>query len=372
MKNEFIEVYCCAIIKDIKKYVRKKIKFNCDEVQDFSGNRAEKTDKKMYRILTDLCSADNNSSFLVDFDSFKKKGKIKKELMKYLILYYTALYFDNVDLLKTLLKGGFSFGKKNKKLLLCALDSDISSAFCDSEYLEILGRANHVFEPFYKSISEDSYKDRKKYIARFANILKKRQDLDYSIAEGSLTKEALDMFEDETYLKVDDSQLSLISDFGLLECPLFKEEKNIKRLNKIMQESDFCYSFIEEGEELFNYMTDEEIKSVSCEMGEALTEGVNVGVAFERLKGLYESKPDLVDHVITYNKSFLDRFSDEDICTFPEEVLSKFSKFRNYYFPEGADCNEERIITLLRVHGVKLDKNDGIKQKVKFLLGGSK
>lgn len=366
MKNEFIEVYVCELLQDIKKCVKNKI--NLEEKNqktlNYIPNKVEKVDEKILEVIVDLCLTGNISD---EFEALKKHKKLNKKLKKHLILYYTALYFDNVDLLKRLLKNGFNFGKKPKDLVLCALDPELSSAFSASEYQVILERSIGVLEPFYKSIMKEASKDKVKYIKKFASIMRKRADLVFD-EEGNKTfiKQALDIFDEETYLKADSSQMNIIANIGSFENP-----KNIKRLNKMMQERGFTNSFVSKGEALFNYFDDLELEEMKTYVGEVLSDGINSGVDPIRLKRLYNMNNSLGAYRIIYNKAFLDRFDDEAIATFPGGFLSDLTSAQDYYFPDDFnEVNENRLNSLMRIYGIEIGECKGIRQKVKLLLGG--
>lgn len=374
MKKDFIEVFCCDLLNYIKKAVQKKIKL--EEVNynnlNCNSNRIEKIDEKMLAILNDLyLTGDSSPAFSVEFGSLKKHKKINKQLKKHLVLYYTALYFDNVELLKELLKDGFSFGKKPNDLLLCVLDPEISSAFDISIYKKILGKIPDVFESFYDSIMNESYEDRKKYIKKFASILKKRDDFNFDERWRGFRKHSLDIFDVETYLQANASQFYIIGTIGKFENP-----ENIKRLNKMMQEKGFVATFLQDGEYLFDFFDDDEIEELDEYNGMVLSGTIRYsdfyGIEPTRLKNLYSINKNLINYKIIYNKRFLETFDDKTIATFPEGLLADFSRNSNDLFPEDEEkFNNFRIMTKLQMYGVVLDnfKPKGISQKVKLLLG---
>lgn len=125
-KSDFIDVYVLKTLNEIKNSVKRNIKLD-DE-------RAEEIDKKMTLILKDLINAnfknlqmDPKGNLIYTFLPIVDEQENKKVRLS-LVLYYTALYYDNVELLHELLREDINFNY-NYSINLQYLDKTISSKF---------------------------------------------------------------------------------------------------------------------------------------------------------------------------------------------------------------------------------------------------
>ena len=119
-KDDLINVYILNTLNEIKKTVKENIKLDKD--------REDVTDKKMMAVLTDLINANFKNlqrningniiyTFLPILDE-KENEKVRSSL----ILYYVALYYDNVVLLQDLIRAGIKFNTGYYNFNLCYLD----------------------------------------------------------------------------------------------------------------------------------------------------------------------------------------------------------------------------------------------------------
>lgn len=243
MKEDFIETYVRNTLNEIKSFIKTKI--NLEREQE------EKTDEKMSLVLKELIDGNfkninvdgygNLIHTLLPLTDEKENNKIRCSL----VLYYTALYFDNVKLLNRMLQEEVNFGDILNDLNLYVLDKDISSKFEENEYIEIVKDCIVVFNGFYQTTKDLSSEEREKYITRFVNILKARhKDLTpngsshdyYSLFD----KKRLDIYEDDSYLNASKKQLNIIANSNTCH---IKNEDTIRRLNNLIQTTDFNHHY---------------------------------------------------------------------------------------------------------------------------------
>lgn len=111
-KTDFIDVYVLKTLNEIKDTVTRNIKLNKE--------KEDEIDKKMLLVLKDLINA--------NFKELQVDEKENEKVRLSLVLYYIALYYDNVDLLHNLLKENVMFDEGwyiNHQYL----DKSISSKF---------------------------------------------------------------------------------------------------------------------------------------------------------------------------------------------------------------------------------------------------
>lgn len=239
MKEDFIETYVRNTLNEIKNCVKTKI--NLEREQE------EKTDEKMSLVLKELIDGNfkninvdgygNLIHTLLPLTDEKENNKIRCSL----VLYYTALYFDNVKLLNRMLKEEVNFGDRLNDLNLYVLDKDISSKFEEDEYIGIVKDCIVVFNGFYQTTKDLPKEEREKYITRFVNILKARhKDLTPNGSSHDyywlFDKKRMDIYEDDSYLKASKKQLNIIAHSNT-RC--IKNEDTIRRLNNLIQTTDF-------------------------------------------------------------------------------------------------------------------------------------
>ena len=74
-----------------------------------------------------------------------------------LMLYYTALYNENMELLNRLLEKEFYFGTNRNELNLFVLDKRISRQFNIDLYIDLIKNQTAMFKVFYASILRNKY-----------------------------------------------------------------------------------------------------------------------------------------------------------------------------------------------------------------------
>lgn len=399
----FSDVYVEQVLKEIKDSFSKKIFIDDNNKSLMYSDPFFKTDQKMRSVLKGLLFPsengktgflDNNYLSLQNSDS----ATARKNLRISLILYYTALFFDNVELLMRLIKEGVNFGDDPDDLLLCVLDKNVSSTFNDSKYPETVKRGYGFFEPCYSSLLDS---DRDKYLAKFARILEKREDIvfrnkkvnmfpsillsknsesennDFGDDREIFTREKLAIIDEETYMKASLDQLRIV----IANTSGFRDAKNILRLNNLILKNNFSSPLVKYGDKIFNSFTDEEILGMTIKTADNFIKYYKDDMDLSRIKGLYKQKPALGEYRVLYDVIFLNLLTDSELLGFTDSLLEDFS----YYIAnlDGTSFSnsekEKHFRTLLQQWGyasegaryeIEVIKNKpSAFQKVKALLG---
>lgn len=309
-KNDYVEVYVNATLKEIKYNVRNKI--------NLKKEKEVVADNKMKGILTDLIDAnfekvysENDESVytLLPLTDKKENEKIRCVLT----LLYTALYFENVVLLNKLLNEEINFGDKAHDLLLCLLDKNISSRFKEDEYIEIIKTCKNVFPNFYLTTKDLEEKEREKYIVRFVSILKARYKYFEEKLQSSLyslfSKMTMDILEDKSYLLASKEQLYSFED---ISCFNIREKDSIKRLNTLIQNTDFNQKYWNY-DLMFKLFKDEELFDKGywvCHFFERFSDSKEM---LDKAMDLYNRCPDFATSPYSYCSSEILRDIDNDI-----------------------------------------------------------
>ena len=242
-KNDFIDVYILRTLNEIKNSVRQNI--------NLKPEKEKETDEKMKLVLKDLINANfknlqrdpkgNLIYTLLPIVDERENNKVRTSL----VLYYTALYYDNVDLLQQMLAADVSF-TNGYLLALQYLDKTISSKFITKDYIEYIKRFGSMFVNFARSIKNLSDEEKEKYTQRFSSLFKlKYEELceaqkeykGYSRYElaNLFVKGNLDTFEYNTYRYADNKQLELIN---FCNGNKYNEATTI-RLNHLIQNTSY-------------------------------------------------------------------------------------------------------------------------------------
>lgn len=335
--TEFNNIYIEKILCEIKECLDiNGIRVDDANSKSLRGGRIIQIDKKMKLVLKDILlhstmldggetTDDLNYNYLKFYDcsEFEARKKFKCSL----ILYYTALYFDSLDLLNSFFRERFEFGDDPKRLSLCFLDSSMFSYFKDFEfYIKIIKRYRSAFENFYKSIKDVEGSERKAYFNKFSTIIKKRED----IPAYALTKNKLNIIEEETYMAASTTQLEDV--IGSMH---LKNPDNIARINRLIRTTDYSAYFGYYTDNLLAVLDDEELFKLSrigCHY--YLARGLEYGVDIHRLLRLYEANPLISNYSFTLNPYFLEVFSDSDIARMSEDFLVKLCIDQDELFPQ--------------------------------------
>ena len=209
---DYKDIYSKTLLNDIKsRIIQNRMKLE--------GNKEKKTDAKMIEVIKDLCIGDkikiSNSEkciLILQTSSEEETERIFCTLM----LYYAALYNDNIELLNKLLNRGYFFGNKRYELDLFALDKRISSKFNEELYFDLLEKQSPLFENFYYSLGDNINVTDEESITDFCSILNKDPNVacfKSGIRKELLTKRSIAYFGQDTILNATDEQKkNIISD----------------------------------------------------------------------------------------------------------------------------------------------------------------
>lgn len=353
---DFKDIYIDGILKELKDDIGKQIDIENAGANtiNYSKDKFLEADQKMRKVLSDILSYRDGGeleNFNYNFLLLIPENQIdaKKRLRNYLILYYTALFFNNVKLLQRLIRETVCFDLNSDYLRLELLDSKITSLFEEDEYIALIKKKPNVLSVIYHSTMEKNYYDKRKYFKKFADIIKVRKDLVENVSQDVWRKEVLDTYDEETYLKASIEQLNVI-----MTCNYnFNDEKLKKRANRLIQETDFGKDFlfyVGDLKKLLVRFTDEELKNMDKETVYYFV-ATDVGNLL-RVKELVRQRPGLVKYMITCSRSFLNIFSDKEILMMSDEVLKKVVQNSSTLFPdyEGTDARKvKRFVGMQKI-----------------------
>ena len=351
-KNEFIDIYTLKILNEIKKSVKRNIILDKD--------REKEIDKKMLSLLKNLSNKNSNKKQLGikknnNYNSIFMFGDYNNEELKLtLVLYYTALYYDSVDLLKDLIKENVKF-KDDNYINLQYLDKAIYSKFDRKEYINMIKQCGIIFKNFTESIERLSKEEKEQYIERFENIIRSKFDLiketlkDRNLfVKYALTKENLDKFTDETYMHATKKQLSLID-----RCRYANfSEQTKQRLNNLLQthnyERYFCNFDL-----IFSVYTDEQLMELTPDIARAIDEYSMDKKGLDKIIDFVQKRPDLSRIVLIIPKE-----------TFFENDNYSLIEHCDYCIKNNCGLKELQYVSNSIKRKTKLKKTLGIYKKV--------
>lgn len=255
-QGEYNAIRISSMIGEIKKYVQSMI--------GLDDKKTAVIDCKIRMIIQDLFSNNDNkvTNDNVVYNLLTVSNDVTDiKVRNILVLLYTALYYDNVTLLNKMLQEGVGFELQSQYLGLFLLNNEITSKFQDDEYLKIVEKWRFQLAGFYDSIKDLDEEERKKYIDRFACLIKNmktdfKKDMPYHL----FNKHALDNYEDKTYLLATEEQLIAIGSapWAYYTNSSGSREESLKRLNNLLQTTEFDKQFVN-FDLMFELFTDEEL-----------------------------------------------------------------------------------------------------------------
>lgn len=341
-KNDFIDVYVLGTLNEIKNTVKQNIKLKSE--------LEKQTDEKMKLVLKDLINSNfknlqiNTQGNLIYTLLPIVDERENKKVRTSLVLYYTALYYDNVDLLQQMLDANVKF-EKNYLLRLQYLDKSISSKFDTKDYIEKIKRFGEIFVNFDKSIKNLSDEEKKKYSQKFSSLFKlkyremcKRQKeyKGYSeyMLENLFVKGNLDTFEYNTYKYADNKQLELIN-----FCNGHQYNKaTTAKLNYLIQNTNFS-NRLEDFDLMTSIYSDYELAKLDYDASCFLSYYSETPKMLQKAIEFIELKPEMAFYVKHYVSK------------------EKFMKTSNYVLIETMNqvskhylmCNEHNVELLSRI-----------------------
>lgn len=329
-KSDFIDVYVLETLNEIKNTVTRNIKLDKE--------REEEIDKKMSLVLKDLINAnfknlqmDSKGRMIYTFLPISDKKENKKVRLS-LVLYYTALYYDNVDLLHNLLKTNVRFDYY-WYINLQYLDKSISSKFDRKQYIDMIKTCGYIFRNFAISIAKLSQEEREKYIERFSKLIVSKYDLIceeikentwYSSDrkfEDAFNKECLDTFTDETYNQATIKQMQLIN------CCYGKkyEKETWDRLNNLMLTKGFS-NYLVNFDLMMKLFEDEKIETLDNDVSGAISNFSHTEESLNKIIDFIQRRPDLARSIVCISKErFMknDNFTLIEVCDHINRIYAK-------------------------------------------------
>lgn len=363
---DFKEIYIETLIEEIKKDVSKKVNLNSKWCLNCS--KESKVDLEMKMLLRSLIGEEDRATDFINSLVWLKMDNVVKNRLRCLgELYYTAFYFDNVRLLKKIMESDFQIGNTPENLKLCLLDSDITTFFEEDEYIEFLKRTIGYFDSFYNSIKNENYVNRRKYINKFINILRKREDFYCSDFSDAFTKKKLDVYEESTYLKVSVRQFENVIEkkecewgeetftsgmgpfaFDFLwfdeKSNLVTKKENIKRINRLLRETDFSHLiYYVDQDTVFDLFTDSELAGMSAQACKYFKLAEKQGTLEDVIK-IFRIKKNITNYTVTCWKDFLKMFDVETVAFLSDETLDWLQANRIEYFEGEITPLHEKLI----------------------------
>lgn len=262
----YIDIYAKELLNEIKA----RVKQNCVIL----NNEAE-TDKKMIEIIKELCNGKYDKSSDKDHIQFSIVPNGTEEdterVICTLIMYYTAMYFDNLELLNKLLEKGYNFGHVRYELDLFILDNRITNSFDEKQYHDLITNKYPLFKKFYESLKYDKSNEKNddEYIKIFSEILKtnpkiadKKEDNFYErLMSHLITKKTIDMFGKEMILSSSYEQRdNIINSWETFGSKVTNEER--ERLIDLMINHNLSMDVSFRWHEICTNLSDEEILEV--------------------------------------------------------------------------------------------------------------
>ena len=368
-KSDFIDIYVLKTINEIKKTVTENITLNKE--------RESKIDEKMSLVIKDLINANfknlqkdpkgNIIYTLLPIVDEKENNKVRLSL----VLYYTALYYDNIGLLQDLLREDVKFDYNWRGVRLQYLDKSISSKFETKKYIEMIKNCGYMFTSFVKSIEKLSEEDKVSYIDRFVKLINMKYDSicetlkkksDYSGGkqlEHLFTKENLDTFVDKTYIQATMEQLDLID--SCRGKKYLKETSN--RLNNLMQKKGFS-KFLCNFDLMMKLYSDEQLETLDYKISVALNEFSESEECLNKIIDFLLRSPDSAHEVIWITKEMFmkhDNFTLIEICNRVHPI-----DFNDINFDLLTKMIKPKVV-LKRALGVYNKKDTAIQNKLKLV-----
>lgn len=260
---DYKDIYAKNFLNEIKTKIR-------ENQMKLSGDKEKETDKKMVQVIK---GQSDNLLRGMTINSSEETERIMCTLM----LYYTALYNDNLDVLNKLLEHGYSFGTNRNNLNLFALDKRITSRFNLEQYCELLDKQSIIFENFYNSLTEQKIETElteDEIINIFCRILNKNSEVayiekgiryyyySYPLHEKLLTKKSIIYFDEDVIVNATEKQKkNIIVELNRSSITLTKE--SLSRLNFLMTNHNFSTDMDYSWDQGLKELTDEELIKIN-------------------------------------------------------------------------------------------------------------
>jgi len=344
----YLDIYAKTYLNEIKR----QIKWN---KIDLSGDKEIETDEYMVEVIKSLCikprhNLDDKEKFvlrLLPTDSKEDTERIFITLM----LYYTAVYNENIELLNKILETGFNFGNNRNNLDLFVLDKKISSQFNTNFYIKLIKEQISLFKEFYLSLknNEPIYKSSNpdnpveelsidEVIQKFANILK--QNPNVAISKNKyyqnkpyefsrlLTKTSINYFDEDIILNASEEQKQNIINHA--ELSMFLTKQSVARLTTLMIDDNFSIDIEDHWNSVLEELSDYELIKIN-ELDKDIFRDVHLDISHQIYidKKNIKNTPELFikKEIEEINKRLKKEKVQELTTTFPKRrLLQKFKR----------------------------------------------
>jgi len=261
------DIYAKNFLNEIKQNIR-------NNKMKLAGDKEKETDKKMVEVIKG--QSDN-----VIRGATINTNEETERIMCTLMLYYTALYNDNLNILNKLFEIGYDFGSNRKYMKLFALDKRITKHFKIEEYCELLTTQSIIFENFYDSLTKEeplkALTD-EEVINIFCNILNRKPNIAFITKEikqkyynpysnnqlytGLLTKKTISYFGEDVIINATESQKNnIITELNYSTRTLDKE--TLDKLIRLMTNHNFQTNMLGAWEKGLKELTEEELIKIN-------------------------------------------------------------------------------------------------------------
>ena len=277
----------------------------------------------------------------------KKDNNLNTDEKKcYYIKIYTALYFDNLEILTLLNRNNFSLGIYPSNLGIYILDNSFTKHFTNISYIDFITRYKPYLRSFFLSIKDLNNKEKETYIKRFIKLttsldctLKILEKDSKTIVNSLFTKKSLDTFNDNTYFSASLDQLTNI----IAPLETIPSKDTIKRLNNLITRTNFSM-FYHNYDLMFELFSDEELLDIKISPEYFLTKALNNGINITRALFIYKHYPEIINDCGCLNLQIFDNYSDDEIINLSKTInfnsKNATKSLKTYNF-------KRRVLTLL-------------------------
>jgi len=251
MDEQFIDILAKNFLTKVKENIRKNM-------ITLEGKQEETTDKKILEVIKSIINSKKENNDI----------ELNNEIINALMLHYTAIYNNNMELLNTLQNNNFDWRctyNHMTTMKLFVLDKRITNNFEINEYLKILKKDLKTIYNFYTSLynqKNNNKINKDEIIKKFCNIIKMQHN---SMNQKKQEEETnylnittLTNFTEEEILNLTETQKEILKNEGARDIDI--KINLIKKYNfskRMIYYSQFKKYFTEE--EISN-LTDSDIK----------------------------------------------------------------------------------------------------------------
>ena len=345
--EEYQKIYVENLLQQIRKRVEECLIFPLEE------EKRKQVDQRMRVVLKEGYS-----------ESSEEKKQKFKDIM---VLYYYALYNDNVNLLQNLLAENYNFENCGCKLNLDVLNKNITSLFLEKDYVHLVKKQDTVITNFLHSIKDLTPEEKEKLQEKFASILtinpefaiknseKSSSSKDsISLYENLLTRGPLELFTVKELLNLQENQKQVLDHWADV-----MEIERLKRIRTLIGEYPEYSDRIFLSQAILSNFSNQELNEMSEEDARMYQKADRMDLV-NRVKQVKKINPEFKcvnNFIIT---GAFDQLTDQEIAELSEGTQERIV---NYY------CSQIRRDTAEYEEGLaKLIKREKQKQHVKKIV----